>query len=306
MRLARFATRASSESKSEAYGLLKGKNIIHLPQLVNMLGQTMPSSLERFISLGLKEKDIQELIQKTTGKDLDTVTFPLKETKLLAPIVNPSKIICLGLNYKDHAQEQGQISPQEPIIFMKPRTAIIGPEERIVKPKLVTQLDYEAELAIVVGERCKNIAIKDAKRCIFGYTAMNDVSARNIQFKDKQWTRGKSFDTFAPIGPCITTTNQIGDPAKLRICARVNGEMRQNSTTGNMMMDVYQILHHLSLVMTLEPCDIICTGTPAGTGFTMSPPRFLQHDDLVEIEIEGIGALCNQVFEEGRPNPVHP
>ena len=107
MRLARFATRASSESKSEAYGLLKGKNIIHLPQLVNMLGQTMPSSLERFISLGLKEKDIQELIEKTTGKDLDTVTFPLKETKLLAPIVNPSKIICLGLNYKDHAQEQG-------------------------------------------------------------------------------------------------------------------------------------------------------------------------------------------------------
>jgi 2-keto-4-pentenoate hydratase/2-oxohepta-3-ene-1,7-dioic acid hydratase in catechol pathway len=165
MRLARFTHAAS---KKEAYGLLRGKNIIHLPELSNFFGKAIPPHLEKFVSLGFKEKNIRELIQKATRTDLETATYPLDETRLLAPIVSPSKIICLGLNYKDHAHEQGQISPQEPIIFMKPRTTIIGPEERIIKPDLVTQLDYEAELAIVVGKRCKNTTVKEAKRYILG------------------------------------------------------------------------------------------------------------------------------------------
>ncbi|UCD96319.1 MAG: fumarylacetoacetate hydrolase family protein [Candidatus Bathyarchaeota archaeon] len=296
MRLVRFT---HLTSQKETYGLLRGKNIIPFPELSSIVGSDVPQKLEEFIALGLREGDIQELLKKSSKDDLDTVTIPMKAAKILAPIVKPSKIICLGLNYKDHAQEQGRIPPQEPIIFMKPRTTIIGPEEKIVKPTFVTQLDYEAELAIIIGERCKNITLQEAKRHIFGYTAMNDVTARSIQFRDKQWTRGKSFDTFAPIGPCITTVNQIGDPNNLRIYARVNDETRQNSTTSNMMMNVYQIIHHLNQVMTLEPCDIISTGTPAGPGFTMSPPRFLRHNDVVEIEIEGIGILRNRVCDEG-------
>jgi 2-keto-4-pentenoate hydratase/2-oxohepta-3-ene-1,7-dioic acid hydratase in catechol pathway len=296
MRLVRF-THLNSEK--ETYGLLRGKNIIHFPELPNIIENDVPHQLEEFIALGFKERNVRELLKKTPKDDFDAVTYPIKEVKILAPIVNPSKIICLGLNYKDHAQEQGQVPPQEPIIFIKPRTTIIGPEERIIKPTFVTKLDYEAELAIIISARCKNITVKEAERHIFGYTAMNDVTARTIQFRDKQWTRGKSFDTFAPIGPCITTTNQIQDPSNLQIYARVNGEIRQNSKTSNMMMNVYQIIHHLSRVMTLEPCDIISTGTPAGPGFTMSPPRFLRHDDLVEIEIEGIGILRNRVFDEG-------
>jgi len=164
---------------------------------------------------------------------------------------------------------------------------------------MVKQLDYEAELAIVIGEKGKNIPVLEAKKHIFGYTAFNDVSARDIQFKDKQWTRGKSFDTFAPMGPCITTANQIESPNNLGVRTRVNGELRQNSSTKNMVFSVYEIVHHLSRVMTLEPGDIIATGTPAGVGVFMKPkPKFLSPGDLVEVEIEQIGALRNNVSKE--------
>jgi 2-keto-4-pentenoate hydratase/2-oxohepta-3-ene-1,7-dioic acid hydratase in catechol pathway len=203
------------------------------------------------------------------------------------------------LNYRDHAAEQNAPIPDEPIIFFKPRTAIIGPNEKIVKPSFVNQLDYEAELAVIMGRKAKNVKVSEAKAYIFGYTIMNDVSARDIQFKDKQWTRGKSFDTFAPTGPCITTTNQLGDMLNLSIRTWVNGELRQNSSTKNMVFTVEEIIHYLSRVMTLEPCDIIATGTPAGVGFAMKPePKFLRDGDVVRIEIEGVGVLENIVAEE--------
>jgi len=182
---------------------------------------------------------------------------------------------------------------------MKPHTTIIGPNENIVKPSFVKQLDYEAELAIIIGKKAKNVSVSEAKSHIFGYTIMNDISARDIQFKDKQWTRGKSFDTFAPTGPCITTINQLEDTSDLSIRTWVNKELRQNSTTKNMVFNVYEIVHHLSLVMTLEPCDIIATGTPAGVGFAAKPqPKFLQAGDIVRIEVEKIGILENTVIEE--------
>ena len=203
------------------------------------------------------------------------------------------------MNYRDHAEEGKAKIPDEPIIFMKPRTAIIGPEENIIRPGFVKQLDYEAELAVVLGKRGKHIPSSKAEEYIFGYTAFNDVSARDIQFKDGQWTRGKSFDTFAPIGPCIATTDQIENPHDLKISARVNGEIRQSSSTKNMIFNVYEVVHQLSRVMTLEPGDIIATGTPAGVGIFMKPkPRLLSPGDLVEIEIEKIGVLRNRVVEE--------
>jgi 2-keto-4-pentenoate hydratase/2-oxohepta-3-ene-1,7-dioic acid hydratase in catechol pathway len=160
-------------------------------------------------------------------------------------------------------------------------------------------LDYEAELAIVIGRKAKNISVAEAESAIFGYTIMNDVSARDLQFKDKQWTRGKSCDTFAPTGPCITTADQIHDTSNLRIRTWINGELRQDSTTKNMVFSVPEIVHHISRIMTLEPCDIIATGTPKDVGFAMKPvPKFLQDDDVVRIEIEGIGILENRIVEE--------
>jgi len=170
---------------------------------------------------------------------------------------------------------------------MKPRTAIVGPDEPIIRPTFVKELDYEAELAIIIGKKGKNIPVSEAEKYVFGYTVFNDVSAREIQFKDRQWTRGKSFDTFAPIGPCITTADQIGNPSNLNIRTRVNGELRQDSSTKNMVFNVYEVIHHISRVMTLEPCDIIATGTPAGVAVFMKPtPKFLSLGDLVEVEIE--------------------
>jgi len=242
---------------------------------------------------------IGRLLRNSTETQRKRATFNVTAVKMLAPIASPPKIICLGLNYRDHAVEQDAQLPAEPIIFMKPHTAIIGPDEFIVKPTFVKQVDYEAELAVIIGKRGKNIGIEQAKDHIFGYSCFNDVSARDIQFKDKQWTRGKSFDTFAPIGPCITTQDQICDPTNLWIKTRVNGELRQNSSTRNMVFNVYQIVHELSRVMTLESCDIIATGTPAGVAFAMKPqPKFLSSGDIVEIEIENIGVLRNQVAED--------
>jgi 2-keto-4-pentenoate hydratase/2-oxohepta-3-ene-1,7-dioic acid hydratase in catechol pathway len=184
---------------------------------------------------------------------------------------------------------------------MKPRTAIIGPNEAIVYPNLVKKLDYEVELAVIMGRRGKNIPISNVKKHIFGYTVFNDVSARDVQFGDKQWTRGKSFDTFAPIGPCITLAKQIPNPNNLWMRTRVNGELRQNSSTRNMVFNVYEVIHQLSRVMTLEPGDIIATGTPAGVAAFMKPhPKYLLPGDMVEVEIEKIGTLRNVVVKENK------
>jgi 2-keto-4-pentenoate hydratase/2-oxohepta-3-ene-1,7-dioic acid hydratase in catechol pathway len=294
MKLVRF-----SDSKTESYGVLEKDQIICLPTLAKMQRQSFPSTLGALISQRTEDPEVERLIHSATEASLEKATVQLSKATLLAPIATPPKIICLGLNYRDHAAEQGKTPPDEPVIFMKPHTAIIGPDESIVKPSFVKKLDYEAELAIVIGKRAKNIPVHQAKSCIFGYTTLNDVSARDIQFKDGQWTRGKSFDTFAPTGPCIKTIDQITDPTNLRICAWVNGELRQNSATTDMVFNVFEIVHHLSRVMTLEPCDIIATGTPAGVGFAMKPePKFLHENDVVEIEIEGIGTLRNKVVEE--------
>jgi len=259
--------------------------------------QRQPPTLDRLISRGNEAVEaIEHLIHNSPEKQRKKAIVELSRTKILAPVASPPKIICLGLNYRNHAAEQNAQLPSEPIIFMKPHTAVIGPDESIIKPSFVKELDYEAELAVIIGKKDKNIAVKDAKDHIFGYTCFNDVSARDIQFKDKQWTRGKSFDTFAPMGPCITTIEQIGDPTNLWIRTRVNGELRQNSSTRNMVFNVYQILHELSCVMTLEPGDVIATGTPAGVAFAMKPkPKFLSPGDVVEIEIENIGTLRNGV-----------
>ena len=297
MRIARYF-----DGEKESFGVLTDDNIliVSLPKLAKILDEQIPQRLEDFIALGHGGVEKAErLLEKASKNNVKRASLPVRNLKLLAPIAFPPKIICLGLNYRDHAAEQNAPIPDEPIIFLKPHTTIIGPNENIIKPEFVKQLDYEAELAIVMGRKAKNVPVSEAKHYIFGYTILNDVSARDIQFKDKQWTRGKSFDTFAPTGPCITTENQLGDTSNLSIKTWVNNELRQNSTTRNMVFNVYEVVHYLSRVMTLEPCDIIATGTPAGVGFAFKPkPKFLQAGDTVKISIEKIGVLENRIIED--------
>ncbi len=218
---------------------------------------------------------------------------------LLPPIPKPGKIICLGLNYIDHAEEQGVKPPAEPIIFFKPRTSLTGPYDDVVYPKIVKQLDYEGELVVIIGKRGKNIREEDAMEYVFGYTVLNDVSARDIQFGDKQWTRGKSFDTFAPCGPWIVTKDEVPHPHQLRILTKVNDEVRQNSSTSSMVFKIPQIISSMSMVMTLEPGDMISTGTPAGVGYFMKPkPKLLSVGDVVEVSIENVGIIRNRIVAE--------
>jgi 2-keto-4-pentenoate hydratase/2-oxohepta-3-ene-1,7-dioic acid hydratase in catechol pathway len=280
--------------KQETYGTLSGNSAVSLPALAKQFNAKLPEAVEDFVAAGETALQTAETCLK---KAAEKRSAQLSEVSLLAPIAKPPKIICLGLNYRDHAAETGKAIPKEPIIFMKPRTAIIGPNERIMRPSFVKELDYEGELAIVMGKKCKNVTPSEAKDCIFGYTVFNDVSAREIQFGDKQWTRGKSFDTFAPTGPCIVTKAQLPDTGNLRICTWVNSELRQDGSTRNMVFDVEDIVLHLSRVMTLEPCDIIATGTPAGVAMAMKQPKWLRNGDVVKIEIEGIGTLENVVEE---------
>jgi 2,4-diketo-3-deoxy-L-fuconate hydrolase len=210
------------------------------------------------------------------------------------PIERPGKIVCVGLNYRDHAEEQGAELPAEPLLFAKFPSALIGPGEPIVIPSLVTKCDYEAELGVVIGSRVKNVSKENAFEAVLGYLCANDVSARDLQFSDGQWTRGKSVDTFCPVGPLVAA-EEISDPHDLRIRAIVSGEVLQDSTTANLIFGVDEVIAHATRTMTLEPGDLILTGTPAGVGVFRDPQRLLQPGDEVTIEIEEVGSLTNPV-----------
>lgn len=208
------------------------------------------------------------------------------------------KIVCVGLNYRDHAREVEAELPERPLLFAKWPSACIDSGEAIVIPAGVTMVDYEAELAAVVGARVKRVSVENALEAIAGYTCLNDVSAREVQFSDGQWTRAKSFDTFCPIGPRIVPRDEVGDPQALRIRCRLNGEAVQDASTADMIFSVAEIVSFVSEAITLEPGDVIATGTPPGVAFGRSEPRYLEDGDEVEVEIEGIGVLMNPVRAE--------
>lgn len=227
-------------------------------------------------------------------KDLEYDTS-LDAVELLAPLPNPPTIICLAFNYYDHAKDAGLMPSDEPVIFIKPRTTLNSPYSDIICPPFVKRLDYEAEIAVVIGKRTKAVSEEEALDSVFGYMIMHDVSARDIQFKDKQFTRGKGIDTFAPCGPWITTKDEISDPQNLAITTRVNDEVRQNSSSLNMVIPIKRIISSLSSVMTIEAGDIISTGTPAGVAMSMADPKYLKDGDIVEIAIEKLGKIRNRV-----------
>jgi 2-keto-4-pentenoate hydratase/2-oxohepta-3-ene-1,7-dioic acid hydratase in catechol pathway len=213
----------------------------------------------------------------------------------LAPVPRPGKLICIGLNYRDHAAESNMAIPERPVVFSKFSTAVIAPGEPVVTPETSQQVDYEAELAVVIGRRAKNVSVSSALDYVLGYTAFNDVSARDFQFADGQWQRGKSCDTFAPMGPTIVTADEIPDPHKLFIKLRLNGKTMQDSNTDQLIFGVPELIAFLSETITLEPGDVIATGTPPGVGFARKPPVFLKHGDEMEVEIEKVGTLNNPV-----------
>jgi 2-keto-4-pentenoate hydratase/2-oxohepta-3-ene-1,7-dioic acid hydratase in catechol pathway len=215
------------------------------------------------------------------------VSYPLACLKVLAPC-RPGKIVCAGLNYRDHAAELGYAAPGEPVLFLKPSTTVLADGEAIVYPCMASRVDYEAELAVVVGKTARKVGPGDAADYILGYTGANDITARDLQKKDGQWTRAKSFDTFCPLGPYIVTEY---DPSDRRISLYVNGERKQHSSTKHLIFDVYNLFSFISQIMTLEPEDVILTGTPAGVG-----P--LKIGDKVTVDIQGIGRLCNYIVAE--------
>jgi 2-keto-4-pentenoate hydratase/2-oxohepta-3-ene-1,7-dioic acid hydratase in catechol pathway len=226
--------------------------------------------------------------------------YPLSEVHLEAP-VRPSKLVCIGLNYRDHAEETGQEIPSAPVVFAKFTSALIGPGAAIVVPYDEPRTDYEAELALVIGTRVRRVTGAAALAAVGGITAFNDVSGREAQFgPGRQFTRGKSYDTFAPLGPCIAKVDGL-DLGALRVTCTVSGEVMQDSSTANLIFGVQTLVEFCSAAFTLEPGDVIATGTPPGVGDARTPPRYLQDGDVVEIEVEGVGVLRNPCVAEERP-----
>jgi 2-keto-4-pentenoate hydratase/2-oxohepta-3-ene-1,7-dioic acid hydratase in catechol pathway len=231
----------------------------------------------------------------------ETAADPSKHVpveQILAPISRPPKLICIGLNYRDHAIESKMELPKTPVVFTKFTSSIVGPGATVILPKASTQPDYEAELAIVIGKGGRNIAAEDWQQHVFGYTIINDVSARDIQLATSQWSMGKSFDTFCPMGPAIVTLDELGDPHKLAIKLEIGGEYLQDSNTDELVFKTGELLAYLSSIMTLTPGDIISTGTPAGVGLGRTPKRWLQPGETMTVEIEKIGKLTNPIAAE--------
>jgi len=219
--------------------------------------------------------------------------IPLTEVELRAPIADPGKIVCVGLNYRDHAAESGIDVPDEPILFPKFANSVVGPEEAIVIPPADHRIDYEAELGVVIKSRAKGVSVEDALQYVAGYMCVNDVSARDLQMRTGQWMRGKAIDTFFPTGPWLVTKEDVPDPQDLWIRCRLNGKVMQDSRTDQMVFGVADLVSFISQTMTLEPGDIIATGTPPGVGFARDPAVWLQSGDRVTVEIEGLGVLSN-------------
>ena len=272
----------------ETYGLIKDGNVATKDNLTYQTGVPLPLGIMDFLFEGWYD-EIKDKISPRSFQD------KLEKFRLLHPLPSPSKIICLTFNYPKHAKEQNYVSTKEPVIFIKPRTTLCGTGSEIKCPNFVKQLDYEIELAVIISKTCKNIDEISAKGYVFGYMIFNDVSARDIQMEDKQFTRGKSFDTFAPCGPWITSVDEIDDIENLQMTTRINEQIRQRSSTKNMFIKIPSIISKLSKIMTLEKGDIIATGTPEGVALNNPDIPFLKDGDTVHMEIEGLGTIQNTV-----------
>jgi len=257
--------------------------------LLNKLG--FAGSIEQLISAGANG-----LIEIKNKLSTHSKFIPFKDEQLDAPLRTPGKIVAIGLNYIDHASESKMELPKHPLVFTKFNSSITGPYDPIIIPSAVTdQVDYEVELAVVIGKRANNVTKENALNYVFGYTIINDVSARDIQFADGQWVRGKSLDTFCPMGPYLITSDEISDPQALQLTCKVNNEVLQDASTKDMIFGVADLISILSKSFTFEPGDIISTGTPSGVGFIRKPPIYLRDNDVMITEVQHLGKLINKV-----------
>jgi acylpyruvate hydrolase len=229
----------------------------------------------------------------------DGLWCPLSEVELLAPLPRPGKVVCVGLNYRSHLAEIGEPASEYPVLFHKAATSLVGHRQAIVLPRVSRQVDYEGELAVVIGRRAKYVAEQDALAHVAGYTCANDVSAHDLEFRTSQWTSGKMLDTFCPLGPVLVTRDEVPDPGSLRLRTVLNGRTVQDACTSDMIFSVPALVSYLSSLATLEPGDLVLTGTPAGIGCNQRPQVFLQPGDQVSVQIDGIGTLSNPVVAEG-------
>jgi len=273
-------------------GALTDNGLIDIQTLV----PEAPASLRALIAADATVRDrVASAVAAASKEDC----LSLAECPLLPPVTDPGKIICLGLNYADHAKEGGHAIPDYPAMFMRCTTSMIGPNDPMILPACSEQLDWEAELTIVIGKRCRHVKKSDAAAVIFGYTAMNDGSIREYQRKSAQWTAGKNFDGTGALGPCVVTADELPAAASgLKIQTRLNGTVMQSSNTDQMIFDAFRTVEILSEIMTLEPGDLIAMGTPSGVGHARRPQVWMKAGDLVEVEIEHIGLLSNKIVAE--------
>ena len=300
-----------SSNGSECFGVeLHPEEVVDLPSAARLLvsqGNLPEAEAELVSAVDLKSfLKAGSRALKAAGRVRDLllakrdlaapVILEVGDIQMRPPITNPGKIIGVGLNYRDHAEEQKVSLPQQPMIFSKFTTSLIGPGEEIVLPEISQKVDPEAELCAVILEEGRGFTTEAARQAIAGYTVGNDVSARDLQFSDRQWVRGKSCDTFAPCGPFLVTEEELGDPHRLKIELSVNGELRQSSNTENQIFNCFELVSFISQTITLEPGDLIFAGTPAGVGVFRDPPVFLAPGDIVEVTIDRIGTLQNPVL----------
>lgn len=283
------------QDNSFRLGVMRDEHVIDLPDLARQSGEEgyIVSSMNRFLDGGEEARRFVSRLLNDFGEHHRGNPIPVSQ--LGPPIPNPGKIIAVGLNYQSHANEANFKPPEYPLIFAKFPNSISGPRDAIVLPAKDMEVDSEAELAVVIGRRAKAISVESAYEYVAGYMSLNDVSARKWQFADKQWTRGKSCDTFCPTGPWISTRDDIPDPHNLRITGRLNGVVLQESNTSEVIFRIPELLAFISATITLDPGDIIATGTPSGVGAFRSPPVYLKDGDVTEVEIEKLGKLVNPV-----------
>ena len=281
---------ASSAGASPRLGVLRGERILEVG--LGMSWEGLPQTMDEVLRAepGTWERVLARLGDADAAAWIDAAT-----ARLLPPVTRPGKILAIGLNYREHVDEQRGEEPAEPLVFAKMPTSIIAPGEAIVLPPESRRVDYEGELAVIIGRGGRRLARETAMAAVAGFAVLDDVTARDLQKRDKQFVRSKSFDTFCPLGPVLAPAERFAQPLRLAIETRVNGELRQQSSTACMIFDVPALLVHLSAFCTLEPGDIIATGTPSGVGAYREPPSFLAPGDLVEISIEGLGTLRNPV-----------
>lgn len=287
------------ETRRERTGLVYGDKVLDISRGWRALNKReIPSNMVHFLEGPWREEvaivleGVEELLEEKG------MVHDISEVRLGAPVPRPSKVVCLGANYRDHAGDLRLPVPEAPILFSKASSCVIGPRDEVVIPEESDQIDWEVELTVVIGKEGKKIPESEAFEHVAGYTVFNDVSARDIQMASKQWHRGKSFDTFGPMGPWIVTLDEIDDPLSLEVRCLINGVERQHSNTSYHIFNVPQVIAFISRGMTLFPGDVIATGTPGGVGFAMEPPTFLKPGDEMVSEIEGIGQMRNKITSE--------